>query len=65
MDSNVLGDTNINYSKILITPKELKEQLPLSPALGTTHPRLSPTDSKNLRFPRQSQIHRRRSMFDS
>jgi 3-deoxy-7-phosphoheptulonate synthase len=33
MDSNVLGDTNINYSKILITPKELKEKLPLSPAL--------------------------------
>ena len=33
MDSNILGDTNINYSKILITPKELKEKLPLSPAL--------------------------------
>jgi 3-deoxy-7-phosphoheptulonate synthase len=33
MDSNVLGDTNINYSKILITPKELKEKLPLSPEL--------------------------------
>jgi 3-deoxy-7-phosphoheptulonate synthase len=33
MDSNVLGDTNINYSKILITPKELKEKLPLSPKL--------------------------------
>jgi 3-deoxy-7-phosphoheptulonate synthase len=33
MDANVLGDTNINYSKILITPKELKEKLPLSPAL--------------------------------
>ncbi len=33
MDSNILGDTNINYSKILITPKELKEKLPLSPKL--------------------------------
>jgi 3-deoxy-7-phosphoheptulonate synthase len=33
MDSNILGDTNINYSKILITPKELKEKLPLSPEL--------------------------------
>ena len=33
MDANVLGDTNINYSKILITPKELKEKLPLSPEL--------------------------------
>ena len=33
MDSNVLGDTNIKYSKILITPKELKEKLPLSPTL--------------------------------
>jgi 3-deoxy-7-phosphoheptulonate synthase len=33
MESNVLGDTNINYSQILITPKELKEQLPLSPDL--------------------------------
>jgi 3-deoxy-7-phosphoheptulonate synthase len=33
MESNVLGDTNINYSKILITPKELKEKLPLSPDL--------------------------------
>ncbi len=33
MDANVLGDTNINYSKILIAPKELKEKLPLSPEL--------------------------------
>jgi 3-deoxy-7-phosphoheptulonate synthase len=33
MDSNVLGDTNITYSKILIAPKELKEKLPLSPVL--------------------------------
>ncbi len=33
MDSNVLGDTNIKYSKILITPKELKEKLPISPEL--------------------------------
>jgi 3-deoxy-7-phosphoheptulonate synthase len=33
MESNVLGDTNINYAKILITPKELKEKLPLSPDL--------------------------------
>jgi 3-deoxy-7-phosphoheptulonate synthase len=33
MDSNVLGDTNINSSKILITPKELKEKLPISPEL--------------------------------
>jgi 3-deoxy-7-phosphoheptulonate synthase len=33
MDANVLRDTNINYSKILITPKELKEKLPLSPEL--------------------------------
>lgn len=33
MDSNILNDTNINYSKILITPKELKEKLPLSPEL--------------------------------
>jgi 3-deoxy-7-phosphoheptulonate synthase len=33
MDSNVLGDTNIISSKILITPKELKEKLPISPEL--------------------------------
>ncbi len=33
MESNVLGDTNINYAKILITPKELKEKLPLSTEL--------------------------------
>jgi 3-deoxy-7-phosphoheptulonate synthase len=33
MDSNILGDTNINHSKVLITPKELKEKLPLSPEL--------------------------------
>ena len=33
MTSNILGDTNIKYSKVLITPKELKEKLPLSPEL--------------------------------
>ena len=33
LDANVLRDTNINHSRILITPKELKAQLPLSPQL--------------------------------
>jgi 3-deoxy-7-phosphoheptulonate synthase len=33
MDSTILDDTNINSSKVLIAPKELKEKLPLSPEL--------------------------------